>query len=29
MERTFWVGVHPGLDRPRLDHLASTLLAAL
>jgi CDP-6-deoxy-D-xylo-4-hexulose-3-dehydrase len=25
MNRTFWIGVHPGLTEPMLDHLADTL----
>jgi len=29
LERTFWVGVHPGLTEPMLDHIAATLAKAL
>jgi len=29
MERTFWVGVYPGLTRPMLDHVAATIEGAL
>ena len=25
MERTFWVGVYPGLSQPMLDHIATAL----
>lgn len=28
-ERSFWIGVHPALDEPMLDHVAATLEAAL
>jgi CDP-6-deoxy-D-xylo-4-hexulose-3-dehydrase len=29
MERTFWIGVHPGLDEARLEYLADALAAFL
>ncbi len=29
MHRTFWVGVFPGLDAPRLDYIAETIAEAL
>lgn len=29
INRTFWVGVHPGLHRPHLDHIVTTLRACV
>lgn len=29
MERTFWIGIYPGLDEARLDYVASTLTSLL
>jgi len=29
MERTFWIGVHPGLTAPMLEHMVGGLRRAL